>query len=260
MMQGAVAESEVSGVWASFVDGNSESAIGDFTAMINWGDGSSSAGTVTGFGGEFVVSGSHTYAATGEFTVTVTVNALDGAAGSATSFAQVGDLVAGAESTLIVSSFTSSDPGAAASQFNATVDWGDGAASSGAITERDGVFVVQGTHTYGVDSYGQPGSVYTVSTTIYGPRNEVLTTTEGISVVRPNITGVASDVMAEEGVAFANTQVAAFTDPVPASSQDQTESSMYWAGTFMKPQDHTTSECKCRKHGISFLRYCGLLG
>src|SRR5262249_2798264 len=34
---------------------------GDYSATINWGDGSSSAGTITQSGGVFIVTGSHTY-------------------------------------------------------------------------------------------------------------------------------------------------------------------------------------------------------
>src|SRR5262249_49472858 len=48
-------------------------APGHFTATINWGDGTSSAGLIEAVpGGDWVV-GSHTYAASGSFTITVTV-------------------------------------------------------------------------------------------------------------------------------------------------------------------------------------------
>src|SRR4029077_14902340 len=45
----------------------------DFTATIQWGDATTTAGTVTGGGGTFTVSGTHTYAASGPFSVTVTL-------------------------------------------------------------------------------------------------------------------------------------------------------------------------------------------
>jgi len=49
--------------------------LSDFTATISWGDGSSSAGTVSGpNGGPYTVSGSHPYASTGPFTITTTIN------------------------------------------------------------------------------------------------------------------------------------------------------------------------------------------
>jgi hypothetical protein len=48
--------------------------VGSYTALINWGDGQSSPGTITVLsGGGFAVSGSHTYAAGGDFPLTITV-------------------------------------------------------------------------------------------------------------------------------------------------------------------------------------------
>ncbi len=58
-----------SGAVGSFTDGDPTGAIGDFTATIDWGDGTSpSAGTISqpgGVGTAFLVSGSHTYADAG---------------------------------------------------------------------------------------------------------------------------------------------------------------------------------------------------
>jgi hypothetical protein len=68
----------------SFLDSDATATAGDFTATINWGDGSSSAGTVTappanatppaGDSGPFGVTGTHVYASAGTFDVNVTVN------------------------------------------------------------------------------------------------------------------------------------------------------------------------------------------
>ena len=50
-------------------------ASATYTAQIDWGDGQTSAGTVTpGFSGGFVVAGTHNYAAAGQRTVTVTIS------------------------------------------------------------------------------------------------------------------------------------------------------------------------------------------
>jgi uncharacterized repeat protein (TIGR01451 family) len=57
----------------SFTDDNTAAPLSDFTATIDWGDGSSSPGTISGTGGSYTVSGSHTYAAAGPYTITVAV-------------------------------------------------------------------------------------------------------------------------------------------------------------------------------------------
>ena len=69
-----------SGVTATFVDGASPSGtLSDFSASINWGDGTTSAGTITLVGaGSYAISGSHTYSSTGLFTIATTVNDVGG--------------------------------------------------------------------------------------------------------------------------------------------------------------------------------------
>jgi Bacterial Ig-like domain (group 1) len=69
------------GPTATFTDAASPSGtLSDFSATINWGDGTPvTAGTVTGAdGGPYTVSGSHTYATTGNFTITTTIKDVGG--------------------------------------------------------------------------------------------------------------------------------------------------------------------------------------
>lgn len=68
------------GTTATFTDAASPfGTLSDFSATINWGDGTTTAGTVTGAdGGPYTVSGSHTYATTGNFLITTTINDLGG--------------------------------------------------------------------------------------------------------------------------------------------------------------------------------------
>jgi len=58
---------------AVFTDTNTAGVASDFTATIDWGDGTTTAGTVSGGGGTFTVSGTHTYATSGTFNVVVTL-------------------------------------------------------------------------------------------------------------------------------------------------------------------------------------------
>jgi len=75
-----------SGPTAGFTDQSSTGTLSDFTATINWGDSSSSSGTIAGAGGNspYTVSGSHTYTTTGSFTVTTIINDTGGSTTTAT--------------------------------------------------------------------------------------------------------------------------------------------------------------------------------
>jgi hypothetical protein len=70
----ATATQSFSGQVAEFKDDNELSQQGDFTASINWGDGTAaSPGVISGSGGNFTVNGTHTYASAGSFSVVVTL-------------------------------------------------------------------------------------------------------------------------------------------------------------------------------------------
>jgi PKD repeat protein len=65
---------------ATFHDGFASAPVTDFTAMINWGDGKSSPGTVAAApGGGWQVIASHAYADEGRYTTSVTVKDKGGA-------------------------------------------------------------------------------------------------------------------------------------------------------------------------------------
>jgi serralysin len=72
---------------------NPNAAATDFTATINWGDGTpTTSGTIVALnGGGFAVEGSHTYAQEGQDTIGVTINGSDGSTASVTSAATVAD-------------------------------------------------------------------------------------------------------------------------------------------------------------------------
>ena len=77
---------------AQFHDFNRLAPIGDFTATIDWGDGSPvpSAGTVVADGqGNFRVLGTHTYATKGSFNITVTIVDAGGSSATVMSTANV---------------------------------------------------------------------------------------------------------------------------------------------------------------------------
>jgi hypothetical protein len=69
-----VSTTSFSGAVATFTDANPGAPLTDFAATIDWGDGSTSTGTVTGpTGGLFTVTGTHTYATLGTHTIALTI-------------------------------------------------------------------------------------------------------------------------------------------------------------------------------------------
>ena len=82
---------KLSATVATFTDADPNGVASDYTASINWGDGSSStAGTVSAAaGGGFEVKGSHTYAAAGKYTTSVTISDVGGAKATATGSANI---------------------------------------------------------------------------------------------------------------------------------------------------------------------------
>jgi hypothetical protein len=81
-----------SGTLATFTDADPRGTIGDYRATIDWGDGTTSAGTVGGpVAGPWTVSGTHQYQEDGEFGITVTITAVGGATAIARSRAVIDD-------------------------------------------------------------------------------------------------------------------------------------------------------------------------
>jgi uncharacterized protein (TIGR03118 family) len=151
----------VTATLATFTDTYAGNTAGDFSATIVWGDGATSAGTVSGSGGNFTVSGSHAYATTGTFDTSVVLadDAPGTAVATATFTAQVSSstivlsamAIQGPEHTLLnvpVATFTNAGTPDPVANYSATIDWGDGTLTVGMITLNAGVYTVSGTHTY----------------------------------------------------------------------------------------------------------------
>jgi hypothetical protein len=150
---------EASGIVASFTDPDSTATAGDYAATIEWGDGSSSAGTVSGAKGSFTVSGSHTYGEEGGFPIKVLITDIDEAANSAStsSTATVGDAAltaSGISATSpmsfsgTVANLTDANALGSAGDFTATIEWGDGTSSAGTVSGSKGSYTVGGAHAY----------------------------------------------------------------------------------------------------------------
>ena len=160
-----------SGAVATFTDPDPKSTATEYIATIDWGDSSTSAGTISGpTGGPFTVSGTHMYAEEGGYAVTVTITDVDNLANNdtANSRAAVGDapIVARCPTPLPTPStappvslqafagttaiFNDSSATGTLSDFSATINWGDASSSPGTVAGGPGLapYTVSGTHAY----------------------------------------------------------------------------------------------------------------
>jgi hypothetical protein len=218
---------------ATFTDtGGPENASLDYTASIDWGDGTTSTGAISGpdQNGVFTVIGSHAYAEeTNEFhgtpTITVTIvhETVSAIAIDTPSIAEApivgsgGFSVNGVEGqtfTATVATFTDTGgPENASLDYTASIDWGDGTASTGAISgpDQNGLFTVTGSHAYAEETnefHGTP----TITVTITHESASAITVTD-----TPNIAD--APLSATAGAAFSavvgqdvSAVVATFTD------------------------------------------------
>ena len=215
---------------ATFTDANAGSSAADFTALVNWGDGSQSNAIITGSGGNFTVQGGHTYLNSGTDSVTVPV--LD--AGGSNAFVIDTATITGpvtlqalpvsatdgiSTGTVPVASFTATVSG----PFTAFIDWGDGHRSTGTVTFSGGVYSVSGSNTYGT-----AGS-FPLTVTIADSLNNVLAVVNsGITVADAPLSAIGSDIHATQGIALNNVVLARFTDSNPNDSPAQYSNTIDW--------------------------------
>ena len=88
-----------SGEFAVVRYGSSQLIPGDFTATIDWGDNSTSPGTVSYSGGVYTVAGSHTYADEGSYALSISVVDDGGSTTTISGTATVADAVLSASGT-----------------------------------------------------------------------------------------------------------------------------------------------------------------
>ena len=206
----------------SFSDADPSSPLSDFTANINWGDGTLVAATISqpgGTGTAYIVSGSHTYLSPGVFTTSVNVMDVGGSTVALGGQDTVTDLpvsgsvsnfiaVATAAGTMTLATITDPNPFAAASSLTAVVPidgWGDGTPSAPQTltitatgsTSTSTLFQVSGGHTYASNgSFPVDITVTTsggVSTTLTAGSASVTTGTLAFTTAPVNLTAGASN-------------------------------------------------------------------
>jgi RHS repeat-associated protein len=236
---------------------NPVASTGDFTARIDWGDGSAPAsGTITGGAGTFNVQGSHTYASAGNYPITVTINQSatdqDGnqiAEQPVTSYttatvaapeltgAPLGTLTVKVGQALgdpVLATYTDPDTNDSPANMTATVSWGDGSTSSAVVSGGNGSFSVAADH-----AYSEPGD-YAVMVLLQGDgaRSVAIVdvdVTDPAPPPKPLFQAQGLRLLDETGSGFANAIVAVLTDPNPADVIPALQATINWGDGTVTP-------------------------
>lgn len=279
------------GTVATFVDPDaaaaSTAASGDYSASIDWGDGTTTAGTITGPDGGFGVSGTHTYAEEGSYPVNVTVQDLDtvNVHTTAASHAAVSDApltvtaapaqtsVEGAPTAagLLVATFADADPAGTVADYSASIDWGDGtAASTGTVVAAPtgGFAVLAPTHTYAEEgtttvhvSINDAGGASTVATASMVTSDAAL---HSVGVTNGTLSGSGTPVLLWPG--NGNAVLATFTDDDPAGTLTDYSATIDWGdgsssagviggstGAFTVTGQHTYTDSQLGTHQVTIV-------
>ena len=204
-----------------------------YTAIIAWGDGHSSTGTITVSGSTFSVNGTHTYQTYGVFSAHVTIQDTGGSSVGVTSTANVADAAIAATGTSLtgtegaslsrtIGTFTDANPFIAANAFTAAITWGDGNTGTGTVIKTGtGQFSITAAHTY-----SNAGS-YTVGITVSDAGGSSSTTSTGVSLSNASLGSSLAAIDATEGTAYTGT-VATFTDANPLASANKFSAVITW--------------------------------
>ena len=223
-----------SGVVATFSDGDPFDTLVDYAATINWGDGTTSTGTVgVDPAGGYEVIGSKTYASTGSYAVTVTIADVAGASAVVDDSAGVTaaplytsatniDAVDGNAFSGIVATFTDGDPLDTIGDYAAVISWGDGSSSVGIIAANPtGGYEVVASKTYtGTGSFAVTVAIGDVA----GARS---VESESAAVTAAPLVANGRNISAMDGSSFSGL-VATFTDGDPQDTLADYRATVAW--------------------------------
>jgi uncharacterized repeat protein (TIGR01451 family) len=212
---------------ATFKDPNGPGALTNYTATIDWGDGTTATPGVITYASAtqtFSVRGDHTFATAGTYNMSVRITRTGSLPAVVTPVATVrdpsnvtvtGTTVSGVEGKLLtnvtVGNFTTTNLAATIADFAAVITWGDGTATSvGTIVKTGaGMFVVRGTHTYKDDGK------YNISVALTPVGQPVSTIPSIANITDAQLSGVKVTFAATKNVQFTNKIVGSFSDANP---------------------------------------------
>ena len=221
-------------------------SISDYTAMVQWGDGTESQGTLVEYKAgpkqpsEPVVQGSHTYTEAGSYPITVAILGDATAQNSMAIFtnavtATISDIalvptglsfsaLANQPNILEVATFTDADPNANVSKYTATINWGNGTTTNATIVtdpSGGGKFDV-----YGIDPYTAAGTD-SVTVQINDLGGATTTAPSTATVTASPITASNANPSATAGTPFSGT-VATFFDTTPGATVSNLTTKINW--------------------------------
>src|ERR1700682_117278 len=140
-------------------------------------------------------------------------------------------------STTKIADLTDSDFTDLLSGFTATIDWGDGSASTGTITGSNGSFSVQGGH-----SYADEGNFTLSATVVRGSDNAIITDTGTIAVAEHDVLAAqGTTITGNPGQLLSNVPVATFTDTDTSALAADFQAIVDWGDATTSPGTITGS-------------------
>ncbi len=245
---------------ASFTINNTTDTASAFTATIDWGDGTTTTGTVVGSNGSFTVDGGHTYADEGfpQATVTITHTAdntqiaptgtiavadTDNLTGHGVTFAFTPNQPL---TDVTVATFTDTNTINGVSDFVASIDWGDGTTTAGTVSGSNGSFSISGSHTYAAsgdntvtvfmnDDFPDAAFAFATSTAVSGFAGQIdlTTATEGTALTTRRLPASPTPRPIFPQVTIRRRSTGATERPRPAPLRARTERSRSRAATPM---------------------------
>ncbi len=278
----AVLEGNATGdrVLMTFTDSNPAAWATDFgTPAVNWGG--AVAGTPTAgvqmvgrseAGSTWEVVGNATYLEDGDFPVTVT--AQRGADGPTASTSQTSFVIIDAPLTdttprnappipavegnstgnITLATFSDANPGANASDFLATVNWGATTAQA-SLPEVQLVGRSNTTSTWRVVSqatYAEEGTYQVSAQVVDVDGSSVQTAKQTVNVVDGSLTATGLNLAPATGLAFSNVPVAQFTDANPGAQPSDFRAAITWDSATQAASPGTVIATST-KNGIVFL-------
>jgi hypothetical protein len=248
--QTVVAGAAMNGVLAATFTDPYNGPLSYYSAMINWGDQSgATAGTISfdsQVQGQYDVRGTHTYQQAGHYTVAVAITDGGGATSTVMTPVQVvappltvrpvniNTVTVGASFTATVASISDPNPFDTASDFVATIDWGNGNVVPGQIVAAPGGgFNVVGSNTYTQLSGSAESFTITVS---IAARNapEPYVVQNNVIVQDGTITPVSQTFNGVEGTAFSGV-AGVFQDSNPTAAPSSFTASINWGDGHTSP-------------------------